>query len=114
MREELWVASEDFRKWYPEAVRNGRVLRVDDDRVSAVTAEVATTGHCFSNDQHVIALAQVSGARLLYANDGKLQTDFGNRMLINRPRGKVYSTKKYSELRPSHKQLLRRNTCRLA
>lgn len=112
LREELWTASEDFRKWYPEAVRNGRVRRVDDDRVSAVTAEVATTGHCRSNDQHVIALAQVSGARLLYANDGKLQTDFGNRMLISRPRGKVYSTKKYPELRPVHKQLLRRNTCR--
>ena len=86
---------------------------MNDDRVSTVTAEVATTGLCRSNDQHVIALAQVSGARLLYANDGDLQRDFKKKALIGSPRGKVYSTKKHPELRPHHKQLLRRNTCRL-
>ena len=113
LREELWEGSGEFRRWYPEAVLSGRVISTDDDRVSAVTADITTTGLCRSNDQHVIALAQVSGARLLYANDKKLQKDFGDRTLISRPRGKVYSTKKHPELRPHHKQLLRRNTCRL-
>ena len=103
-----------FEDWASQAVQSGRLLRTDDDSVDQYTAKLVAEGVCRSNDQHVIALAQVSGARLLYANDGKLQTDFGNRMLISQPRGKVYSTKKYPELRPSHKQLLRRNTCRPA
>ena len=45
-----------------------------------------------SNDPHIIALAQVSGSRLLYSNDSDLQDDFTDGRLINNPRGKVYST----------------------
>ena len=114
LREELWKASDGFRQWYTEAVRSGRVLQVDDDRVNTAADTITADGLCLSNDQHVIALAQVSGARLLYANDGNLQEDFGNARLIKRPRGKVYSTKKSPELRQSHKQMLQRNTCRQA
>ena len=50
-------------------------------------------GVCQSNDQHVIALAIVSGARLLYSNDRRLQRDFKDRRLIDPP-GKVYSTRR--------------------
>ena len=61
-----------------------------------------------SNDSHVLALAQISGARLLYSNDTDLQQDFKNGGLINRPRGKVYSTRESQSFRDSHKTLLRR------
>ena len=47
---------------------------------------------CRSNDTHVIALAQISGARLLYSNDKDLHVDFKNKRLIDEPRGKIYST----------------------
>ena len=114
LREELLKASEGFRQWYPEAILSGRVLQVDDDRVKTAADTITAADLCRSNDQHVIALAQVSGARLLYANDGNLQKDFRNGTLIKRPRGKVYSTKKFSELHRSHRQMLHRNTCRQA
>ena len=112
MRKELLKASDGFRTWYPEAVRSGRIQQVDDDRVSKAANAVVAAGHCLSNDQHVIALAQVSGARLLYADDCNLQKDFRNQVLIKRPRGSVYSTMKYPELQRSRRRLLQRNTCR--
>lgn len=108
---ELWN-SREFRTWYPIAVRSGRIVRVDDQKVDAAEKEIAASGHCQSNDHHVIALAQVSGARLLFANDSDLQKDFKDQALINRPRGKVYSTKENSELRRTHKEMLQRSTCR--
>ena len=60
-------------------------------------AELQDAGACQSNDLHVLALAQVSGARLLYSNDLSLHQDFGNRDLISRPRGKIYSTPRLSD-----------------
>jgi len=53
-----------------------------------------------SNDLHVVALARISGARLLCSHDRDLHTDFTNQILISRPRGKIYQN-------PSHKHLLR-------
>ena len=67
-------------------------------------------GLCISDDPHVIALARISGARLLCSNDKDLQQDFGTKNLIDRPRGKVYSTRdkqKYKEYQPNvHGKLL--------
>lgn len=100
-----------FQTWYPTAVRSGRIVHVDDQKVNAAEEEIAAGGLCQSNDHHVIALAQVSGARLLFANDSDLQKDFKDQALINRPRGKVYSTKEHPEFGPTHKRLLQRSTC---
>ena len=58
-----------------------------------------------SNDLHVIALARISGARLLYSDDKKLRKDFKNKHLVNSPRGKVYS-------KEDHQHLLDQNLCR--
>ncbi len=57
-------------------------------------------GVCSSNDPHVIALARVSGARILCSRDKTLHQDFSNTKLISRPRGHVYQ-------RAQHKHLLR-------
>ena len=73
--------------------------------------ELHDEGACQSNDLHVLALAQVSGARLLYSNDLSLHQDFGNRDLI-RPRGRIYSTHAGGQIQASHKSLLqRRDRC---
>ncbi|MDE0306934.1 MAG: hypothetical protein OXI87_18940 [Albidovulum sp.] len=50
------------------------------------------SANCESNDQHVLALARISGARLLYTNDQKLMDDFKNTELVSTPKGKVYRT----------------------
>ena len=98
-----------FRIWRQQASQAGRVGIVDAQRVEARTADLRNEGACRSNDLHVLALAQVSGARLLYSNDLSLHQDFGNQQLINNPRGKIYSTHAGGQLRESHRRLLRRN-----
>ena len=57
-------------------------------------------GAYVSNDAHVIALAQVSGARLLYSNDSDLQDDFKDKSLIDSPRGRIYTTERGRRLQP--------------
>ena len=49
----------------------------------------------------------------MYANDKDLQRDFRNKALIDRPRGKVYSTRVQDDLTSTHRRLLaNRNLCR--
>ena len=57
-----------------------------------------------SDDPHVLALARVSGARLLYTDDGDLIADFKTKRFIDRPRGKVYSS-------AANRTLLSRTKC---
>lgn len=111
LRAELGLL-DSFSKWQREAILAGRVRNYSDDEVKAQTHIVKNTGLCQSDDEHIIALAQVSGARLLYSHDKRLHDDFGNSELIKKPRGKVYSTLTGPKLRDSHKQLLRKNSCR--
>lgn len=89
LKEEL-SGSERAKEWLSEGERSGYVRLIDDEKVYAKTEVLKKASSCESDDEHVIALAQVSGARLLYANDDKLEKDFGNKQLIDRPRGVLY------------------------
>ena len=81
---------------------------VGDDEVDLETSNLQDNANCRSDDAHVLALAKVSGARLLFTNDQALQNDFGNRGIVSGTRGKVYTTLKHQEIRRSHRDLLRR------
>ena len=99
--------------WAREALNSGRIRRVSESEVAAKTKQVQDEGRYRSNDPHVLALAIVSGARLLYSNDGDLQHDFKDKMLIDKPRGKVYSTHQNPSFQQSHAKLLqRKDLCR--
>ena len=112
--EELGQSSADFRAWASVAVGAGKLQIVNKNVVDTKTNHIQSHGICKSNDPHVIALAQVSGARLLYSNDGNLQQDFKNKSLIDKPRGKVYSTNRSGSFQLSHDRLLKdKNLCRL-
>lgn len=87
----------------------GMVLRVDDTEVNEAEAEITKGGLCHSNDAHIVALAKVGRATLLYSNDGDLHRDFTNPALLKG--GKVYSTQQSKEFRSSHKRLLERHRC---
>ena len=103
-----------FRIWRQQAVQAGRIRVFNAAEIEVRTAALWNEGACQSDDPHVLALAQVSGARLLYSNDLFLHQDFGDRQLISSPRGKIYSTRGSGELRDSHRRLLRRNDlCRV-
>lgn len=128
----LWIANDDrgclvvggklleelgkvsvFQKWAREAVNSGNMKIINTAQVDTREAELRKIPHYVSNDPHIIALAQVSGARLLYSNDRKLQQDFKNKDLIDHPRGKIYSTNQGREIfSAGHRQLLaRRDLC---
>ena len=109
--EELAGSSEGFREWASVAVGAGKLRIVNKDEVDTRTGHIQSQDTCKSDDPHVIALAQVSGARLLYSNDRDLQGDFTNKQLIDTPRGKVYSTLRHKSFHRSHQQLLRNNLC---
>lgn len=111
LREELDQIS-SFSDWLNEAIQSGRVILAEDNIVLAEAMNLSDSGLCQSDDEHVIALARLSGARLLFSNDYKLQRDFKDKKLIDEPRGSVYSTLKNRNVTPTHKNLLRKNVCK--
>ena len=109
---ELNRGSNKFAEWARQALLREVLRRVDDTKVEKRTAQLASAGMCKSNDPHVIALAQVGGARLLYSNDGDLQQDFRSKRLVDNPRGQVYSTLVNKDFTATHRRLLgRRDLC---
>ena len=107
VRKELEESPQKFKEWALEAIKSGKMRNVNDSKVDRKMAQLVADGNCKSDDEHVIALAQVGGARLLYSNDRDLQQDFGDKSLIDRPRGKVYSTRKNKNFTHTHQRLLR-------
>ena len=109
---ELNRGSNKFAEWARQALLREVVRRVDDTKVDERTTQLVRGGTCKSNDPHIIALAQVGGARLLYSNDGYLQQDFRDKRLIDNPRGRVYSTLVNKNFTSTHRKLLgRRDLC---
>jgi len=101
-----------FCEWQKQAVLAGRITNADDVVVDKRVCELEKRNACASNDQHIIALADVSGARLLYTNDRKLQEDFKNPDLIKKPRGRIYSAQPQAAFGRVHKRLLAASACR--
>jgi len=79
-------------------LRAGQALLIPDEVVHAEEEVINATGHCRSNDKHVVALARVSGARTLCTHDRDLQTDFRNPKLISAPRGSIYKRAEHAPL----------------
>ena len=103
---ELYNSSNHFKKWAAEAVRAGKIRRVNDNIVKDITLHLQKGSKYKSDDSHVLALAQVSGSRLLYSNDRDLQLDFKNKTLIDNPQGKVYSTRQSKKFTQQRKNQL--------
>ena len=111
--EEL-CTNDKFRKWASEAAKSGRMKIEDSVEIDEREIEITESNLPRSNDTHVLALAQASGARLFYSNDLDLVKDFKDKSLIDGPRGKVYHTSQNKAFTLSHKRLLANRTlCRL-
>ena len=76
----------------------GRAIIEPDEGVDAETKKVKASGLCSSDDEHVIALARVSGVRALCSHDKALHTDFTTKELIDVPRGRVYQNGKHDHI----------------
>ena len=118
MSTEVAGSGQRMLTWFAELRRSGKLTMKDNHQVDGQEARLqaatpGTTGACQSNDHHIIALAQVSGARLLYTNDSDLTQDFNDHHLISTPRGKVYSTSITSDFSLQRRNLLARtDLCR--
>lgn len=96
--------NENFNRWAQQQILAGRLPSFDnetDSEIRRLKAQKQSKQIQFaSNDLHVLALAMVSGARLLYSEDKKLQQDFTKIL-----RGKVYS-------KANHQHLFKEKLCR--
>ena len=102
-----------FVRWLGSAIRYGRARTITDEAVEERADDLQRRDICKSNDEHVLALAIASGARLLYTNDNLLMDDFRNRNIVPGPPGKIYTTRDRKDFRPAHRKLLgMRNLCR--
>lgn len=80
--------------------RAGMAISVPCEAVDAEEDRLNRARSCESNDSHIIALARVSGARVLYSLDAKsrLHRDFREKKLIDNPRGSVFKDPRHSHL----------------
>ena len=104
LRREL--AATKARDWLRDAIGAGRVRQLNDIEVDERAKQLEDASLCKSDDPHVIALAQMSGARLLYSNDGDLRYDFKKKDLLNSPRGVLYPMRDTDSAKTSRKRLL--------
>ena len=85
-------------------VQAGRAVIVDGGEVDKETERLELAGACLSDDEHVIALARISGARLLCSEDQRLHADFKNSELIAAPGGVVYQSAEHANLLRSNRR----------
>ena len=96
----------DYVVWLKTATRTGHAHRVEDHLVDTAERELAAGNVCQSDDLHLIALARIGGARLLFSEDHDLHEDFRNPGIVANPRGRVYSTRFDHEVSVEHRRLL--------
>lgn len=99
----------NFKKWFVQASQAGRVRHLKSEIVNQAEESLTSARVCKSDDQHIIALAQVSGARLLFSNDLNLRSDFKNSSLVGgKTKGHVFSTRQSKNVTKTHKELVSR------
>ena len=113
------IQNPNFRSFFEARQQAGRAIRIPDSVVDAAEAELQSL-ETRSNDKHVLALARVSGARLLFTNDNRLKMDFADPDIMQGMPGHIYttnrgrrvrrySTQEITQVTRTHRDLLRRN-----
>lgn len=100
--------SRAVKQWISSRIQAGIVDRVEDRKVDILADEIKD--QCRSDDPHIIALARVSGARLLYTADRDLMDDFQDKKLLGgQARGRIYNANVEKDtLSKTHRSLLNR------
>jgi len=92
------ITNDAIRRYLRTLQQAGRAVTFPDPIIDAETNRVRALGICCSNDEHIIALARISGARTVCSRDRALHADFKNRQLINNPAGRIYQNATHSRL----------------
>ena len=90
-----------MKEWFTKRRRSNKIKLINAQEVMQ-QEKLLKNVHVKSNDQHIIALARASGAKVLISDDQSLCDDFTNRKLI--AGGKIYKNQ-------THKHLLKNDTC---
>lgn len=85
------LAKTQFRRLLLQLDKAGAVMNYGGE-VDTEEDLIKKLGLCKSDDEHVIALARISGCRLVFTRDVNLHTDVKNTKLL-RPKGKVYCSR---------------------
>ena len=101
--EEL-ILNKKVGQWLAELYRSNMVRIILEPDIEREEHILLGLGQRQSNDDHILALARASGARLLFSRDNDLAQDFKNRIFLNEPRGSVYKKR-------AHAHLLRSAVC---
>ena len=99
--------STKFRLWAEYAVRSPQLRVYRYKELEPDVRELDRRTDVRSNDRHVLSLARVSGARLLYSRDRRLRRDFLNPAIIDGPGGQLYNRGQKDSLTDDHRELLR-------
>ena len=114
------IENQTARDWLLQAITKGQVRKLNAATVESRTKELSARAELRSDDPHILAVALIGEARLLYSNDEDLQDDFKDPALIPSPAGRVYtslpvrqkrgkrSAERPRQLSEVHKSLLRR------
>ena len=108
---EALCGSSRFTNGLEEAVPSRTAKIFPKQKVDGVERQLIREENHKSDDPHDLALARVTGARLLYTHDVDLTDDIKNRDLIAGQRGKVYQTKEPGEFTRSLHRLLDTGYC---
>ncbi len=88
------INNRSFTIWLNTAEQSGKVLRMDEEKDSIIDKKKRELeAKIKSDDPHIIALAQVSGARMLYSGEEALHADFKNNKFLKPTGGHVYPRK---------------------
>ena len=88
LNEEYSRCNAEFKKWLSRAIRTGHAFRIADETIDVEEAQMKnlTRKSC---DTHVLALARISGTRLVFTNDRRLQADCKS---LLEPSARIYTT----------------------
>ncbi len=90
--------NENAKKKLEAYSRKGCASLIPAEHFEDLKTQLRNNSKVKSNDHHILALAQHTGARILYTGDHNLMKDFNHHKLINDPRGKIYSNQRQAHL----------------
>ncbi len=102
--------SAQFIQWFKQANSRGlAIISANSSEVNNKQKELEKGCKIKSDDPHVLALAIVSKARILYTHDDDLKDDFKDNKLISN--GKVFRTNNSVRFTTKQRKFLDRSTC---
>jgi hypothetical protein len=87
----------DARRLLLRLNQAGKAILEDGKRTNDLDLELQSRSGLRSNDAHILALAEISGARVVFTEDTALMKDFTNPKML-RPRGRVYRYASHNHL----------------